>query len=98
MNQIFVFFLSFSFSSSSSFFFNGFSLYNSGCPGTCSVDQVRSQTLNSDLPVSASQVLGLKVCATTVQLNLLLSYVESFLCHELFLSGGRVRGEGMVFN
>jgi hypothetical protein len=34
-----------------------------GCPGTHSVDQAGLKI--RDLPASASQVLGLKVCATT---------------------------------
>jgi hypothetical protein len=50
----------------SSFFFlnpeTGF-LCSPGCPGTHSVDQVGLQLRN--LPASASQVLGLKACATT---------------------------------
>jgi hypothetical protein len=38
-------------------------MYNSGCPGTHSVDQAGPKLRN--LPASASQVLGLKACATT---------------------------------
>ena len=38
------------------------SLYSPGCPGTHSVDQAGLKLRNS--PASASQVLGLKVCAT----------------------------------
>jgi hypothetical protein len=38
------------------------SLYIPGCPGTHSVDQAGLELRN--LPASASQVLGLKVCAT----------------------------------
>jgi hypothetical protein len=51
------------------FFFFGFvfqdrvSLYSPGCPGTHFVDQAVLELRNS--PASASQVLGLKVCATT---------------------------------
>jgi hypothetical protein len=43
----------------------GFSVYlcNPGCPGTHSVDQAGLELRNS--PASASQVLGLKACATT---------------------------------
>jgi hypothetical protein len=45
------------------FVFQGrFSLCSSGCPGTHSVDQDGLQLRN--LPDSASQVLGLKVCVT----------------------------------
>jgi hypothetical protein len=39
------------------------SLYCPGCPGTHSVDQAGLELRN--LPASASQVLGLKACATT---------------------------------
>jgi hypothetical protein len=42
------------------------SLYSLGCPGTHSVDQAGLELRN--LPVSASQVLGLEVCATTTRL------------------------------
>jgi hypothetical protein len=41
------------------------SLCSPGCPGTHSVDQAGFELRN--LPVSASQVLGLKACATTAQ-------------------------------
>jgi hypothetical protein len=40
-----------------------FSLYSPGCPGTHSVDQAGLELRNP--PASASQVLGLKACATT---------------------------------
>jgi hypothetical protein len=39
------------------------SLFSPGCPGTHSVDQAGLELRN--LPASASQVLGLKACATT---------------------------------
>jgi hypothetical protein len=39
------------------------SLCSPGCPGTHSVDQAGLELRN--LPASASQVLGLKACATT---------------------------------
>jgi hypothetical protein len=39
------------------------SLYSPDCPGTHSVDQAGLELRN--LPASASQVLGLKACATT---------------------------------
>jgi hypothetical protein len=39
------------------------SLYSPGCPGTHFVDQAGFKLRN--LPASASQVLGLKACATT---------------------------------
>jgi hypothetical protein len=43
------------------------SLYSLGCPGTHFVDQAGLELRNP--PVSASQVLGLKVCATTARLS-----------------------------
>jgi hypothetical protein len=39
------------------------SLYSPGCPGTHFVDQAGLELRNP--PASASQVLGLKACATT---------------------------------
>jgi hypothetical protein len=44
------------------------SLYSPGCPGTHFVDQAGLELRNP--PASASQVLGLKVCATTAPLSL----------------------------
>jgi hypothetical protein len=41
------------------------SLYSPGCPGTHSVHQAGLELRN--LPASASQVLGLKACATAAQ-------------------------------
>jgi hypothetical protein len=41
------------------------SLYSPGCPGTHFVDQAGLELRNP--PASASQVLGLKACATTTQ-------------------------------
>jgi hypothetical protein len=46
-------------------FFETVSLYSPGCPGTHFVDQDGLELKNP--PASASQVLGLKACATTVQ-------------------------------
>jgi hypothetical protein len=43
------------------------SLYSPGCPGTHFVDQAGLELRN--LPASASQVLELKACATTVRLK-----------------------------
>jgi hypothetical protein len=45
------------------FFRDRVSLCSPGCPGTHSVNQAGLELRN--LPASASQVLGLKVCATT---------------------------------
>jgi hypothetical protein len=47
------------------------SLYSPGCPGTHSVDQAGLELRNP--PASASQVLGLKACATTAWLFFFLS-------------------------
>ena len=47
------------------------------CPGTLSVDQAGLELRN--LPASASQVLGLKVCATTVWL----SFFKSVQIHKV---------------
>jgi hypothetical protein len=43
------------------------SLYSPGCPGTHSVDQAGLKLRNP--PAPASQVLGLKACATTPSLS-----------------------------
>jgi hypothetical protein len=48
------------------FFPDRVSLCSPGCPGTHSVDQAGLELRNS--PASASQVLGLKVCATFARL------------------------------
>jgi hypothetical protein len=51
------------------FFRDKVSLCNPGDPGTHSVDQAGLELRSP--PASASQVLGLKACATTAQLTLL---------------------------
>jgi hypothetical protein len=48
------------------FFRDRVSLCSPGCPGTHFVDQAGLELRN--LPVSASQVLGLKACASTARL------------------------------
>jgi hypothetical protein len=48
------------------FFRDRVSLCSPGCPGTHSVDQVGLELRNP--PASASQVLGLKACTTTLSL------------------------------
>jgi hypothetical protein len=53
------------------------SLCSPGCPGAHSVDQAGLKLRNS--PASASQVLGLKVCATTTQLDFLAGTKEQSL-------------------
>jgi hypothetical protein len=62
---------------SGSFFFFFFlvfqdrvSLYSPGCPGTHFVDQAGLEL--RDPPASASRVLGLKACATTARLRVVL--------------------------
>jgi hypothetical protein len=52
-----------------------------GCPGTHSVDQAGLELRN--LPASASQVLGLKVCTTTAQLQISLTEQASVECATL---------------
>jgi hypothetical protein len=49
------------------FFRDRVSLYRPGCPGTHSVDLAGLKLRNP--PASASQVLGLKTCATTARLK-----------------------------
>jgi hypothetical protein len=56
-------------------FWDSVSLYNPGCPGTHSVDQAGLELRNP--PASASQVLGLKACATTAW-HVVHSYEEHF--------------------
>jgi hypothetical protein len=56
------------------FFRDRVSLCSPGCPGTHSVDQAGLKLRNP--PASASQVLGLKVCATTARL-IFLSFFKS---------------------
>jgi hypothetical protein len=49
------------------------SLCSPGCPGTHSVDQAGLELRNP--PASASQVLGLKACATTAWLYLFVDFI-----------------------
>jgi hypothetical protein len=59
------------------------SLCNTGYPGTNSVDQAGLELRNP--PASASQVLGLKVCATTAQpvvMVLMLTVTEKYITHN----------------
>jgi hypothetical protein len=61
------------------------SLCSPGCPGTHSVDQAGLELRNP--PASASQVLGLKVCATTPGLNFIFKKQNFFeVLNFLFLS------------
>jgi hypothetical protein len=69
------------------------SLCSPGCPGTHSVDQVGLELRN--VPASASQLLGLKVCATTAWQLLWFGFVFCFLCVGFFVCfGGAVGGVG----
>jgi hypothetical protein len=52
------------------FFQDRVSLYSPGCPGTHFVDQAGLEL--SNLPASVSRVLGLKECATTARLKLVI--------------------------
>jgi hypothetical protein len=72
------------------FFRDRVSLYSPGCPGTHSVDQAGLELKN--LPASASQVLGLKVCATTPGHKFLTQMVDShvFLWKMYVLLGNSV--------
>ena len=56
------------------FFRDRVSLCSPGCPGTHSVDQACLKLRN--LPASASQVLGLKACATIARLKKCTTYKE----------------------
>jgi hypothetical protein len=58
------------------FFGDRVSLCSPGYPGTHCVDQADLELRNP--PVSASQVLGLKACATTAQLCI---YMCTCVCH-----------------
>jgi hypothetical protein len=64
-----------------------FSLCSPGCPGIHSVDQVGLELRNP--PASASQVLGLKVCATTARpcLYHLNTILNEKVCH---IRGGKI--------
>jgi hypothetical protein len=64
------------------FFLDGVSLFNPGCPGTHSVDQAGLELRNP--PASASQVLELKVCATTARLQELSLPCFVLFCFVLF--------------
>jgi hypothetical protein len=77
------------------FFQDRVSLCSPGCPGTHSVDQASLELRNP--PASASQVLGLKACATTARLPVtvlifvLFCFVFCFLfCFILFCFRDRV--------
>jgi hypothetical protein len=65
------------------FFETGF-LCSPGCPGTHFVDQAGLELRN--LPASASQVLGLKACATTARLCEFFCFFLLTVSHPLELS------------
>jgi hypothetical protein len=86
------------------FFGDKISPFSPGYSGTHSVDRAGLELRN--LPASASQVLGLKVCATTAWLDLLLNTFLSFLIElincpalNLLLNPHRLgfRGHSTVF-
>jgi hypothetical protein len=64
------------------------SLYSPGCPGTHFVDQAGLELRNLPAPATASQVLGLKACATTPGciccVNLSVS--EDLFCQALYFT------------
>jgi hypothetical protein len=70
------------------------SLYSPGCPGTHFVDQVGLELRNP--PASASLVLGLKTCATTLGIDSVLIVAEQshksrpFCIHFIFGMGVKV--------
>jgi hypothetical protein len=64
------------------FFQDRVSLCTPGCPGTHFVDQAGLKLRN--LPASASQVLGLKVCATTPSLFIILTENSLLTANEDF--------------
>jgi hypothetical protein len=58
------------------------SLYSLGCPGTHFVDQAGLEL--RDPPASASQVLGLKACATTPGKDSFLQWIDAqYISHTL---------------
>jgi biotin carboxylase len=56
------------------------SLYSPGCPGTHFVDQAGLKLRNP--PASASQVLGLKMCATTAWQQALFFCIKLTTCKK----------------
>jgi hypothetical protein len=73
-----------------SFFQDRVSLCSPGCPETHSVDQDGLELRN--LPVSASQMLGLKACTTMAwffktffQEDVTLQFKQTFYCQSFFL-------------
>jgi hypothetical protein len=79
------------------FFQDRVSLSSPGCPGTHSVDQAGLKIRN--LPASASQVLGLKVCTTTPGSNHtnLLSMMFTGFSPPSFSQGAQVSQTGLKY-
>jgi hypothetical protein len=63
-------------------FWDRVSLCNPGCPGTHFADQAGLELRN--LPASASQVLGLKVCTTTARHDITSYYRD--ICSSVFMN------------
>ena len=61
-------------------FRDSLSLYSPGCPGTHFVDQAGLEL--RDLSASASQVLGLKACATTPGCKTVLRNTDCYIAGE----------------
>jgi hypothetical protein len=78
------------------FFRDRVSLYSPGCPGTHSVDQVGLELRNP--PASASQVLGLKTCATTTQYKLILCGSSNPQGHRLLGGSDSFSSVGTSWN
>jgi hypothetical protein len=70
------------------------SLYSSGCPGTHFVHQAGIELRNP--PASASQVLGLKACATTARHMFFYYYL--LLCYYLTCLFSKERQKEVALN
>jgi hypothetical protein len=70
-------------------FFDRVSLCSPGCPGTHSVGQAGLKLRNLPVSASASQVLGLKACATTPSQCVLLTQVRK--TRKLKINGMQTR-------
>jgi hypothetical protein len=68
------------------------SLCSPGCPGTHFVDQAGLELRNSS--ASASQVLGLKVCATTAQIESVCICIYTYICMQLVISDNLKESQG----
>jgi hypothetical protein len=61
------------------------SLSSPGCPGTHSIDQAGLELRNP--PASASQVLGIKACATTAQLSFAFLFYQYIFFFSFYPKG-----------